>query len=314
MKLLVTGCAGFIGANFVHFILDNYPDDQVIGVDCLTYAANPVALAEITKRKNLTFYKNNICDRADMERIFAEEHPDVVINFAAESHVDRSIEDSAAFIETNVLGVGVLLDMSKKYGVKRFHQVSTDEVYGDVALDSREQFTEESPLNPSSPYSASKASADLMALSYMKTHGMPVSISRSSNNYGRYQHKEKLIPMTVDRILSDMPVTLYGDGKNMRDWLFVLDNCRAIDLIIRAGECGIYNVSADNQLSNIDLVKKIMCVMGKPFAEITFVEDRKGHDRRYAASSEKIKSLGYKPKAEFERELKSTVEWYRENL
>ena len=314
MKLLVTGFAGFIGANFTQYILEKYPCDSIVGVDCLTYAASDIALRQLIGRKNLTFYKYNICDREAMDRIFDAERPDVVVNFAAESHVDRSIENSAAFIETNVHGTGVLLDMSKKYGVKRFHQVSTDEVYGDMALDSDGCFTEESPLNPSSPYSASKAAADLMALSYMKTHGLPVSISRSSNNYGKYQHKEKLIPMAIDRILSDNPVTLYGDGKNMRDWLYVIDNCRAIDLIIRAGECGVYNVSADNQLSNIELVKKIMLRLGKPDAEIAFIEDRKGHDRKYSVSSEKIKSLGWMPKAEFETELKNTARWYKCNI
>ena len=314
MKLLVTGFAGFIGANFTQYILEKYPCDSIVGVDCLTYAASDIALRQLIGRKNLTFYKYNICDREAMDRIFDAERPEVVVNFAAESHVDRSIENSAAFIETNVHGTGILLDMSKKYGVKRFHQVSTDEVYGDMALDSDGCFTEESPLNPSSPYSASKAAADLMALSYMKTHGLPVSISRSSNNYGKYQHKEKLIPMAIDRILSDNPVTLYGDGKNMRDWLYVIDNCRAIDLIIRAGECGVYNVSADNQLSNIELVKKIMLRLGKPDAEIAFIEDRKGHDRKYSVSSEKIKSLGWMPKAEFETELKNTARWYKCNI
>lgn len=314
MKLLVTGCAGFIGANFTEYVLDRYTDDSVIGVDCLTYAASPIALAELNKRSNFTFYKYNICDREVMERVFSLERPDVVVNFAAESHVDRSIENSYAFIETNVLGVGVLLEMSKKYAVKRFHQVSTDEVYGDVPLESELRFSEDSPLNPSSPYSASKAAADLLSLSYMKTHGLPVSISRSSNNYGKYQHKEKLIPMTVDRILSGKPVTLYGDGKNMRDWLFALDNCKAIDQIIRAGECEIYNVSADNQIANIDLVKKIMTLLGTPDGEIAFVEDRKGHDRKYAVNTDKLKSLGWRPEVDFDRALKNTVEWYRYNI
>lgn len=314
MKLLVTGCAGFIGANFCNYLLDNYPQDSVVGVDCLTYAANKEALDELKKSENLTFYKNNICDRETMEHVFATERPDVVVNFAAESHVDRSIEDSSAFIETNVLGVGVLLDMSKKYGIKRFHQISTDEVYGDTPLDCCESFTEDSPLKPSSPYSASKAAADLLALSYMRTHGLPVSVSRSSNNYGKFQHKEKLIPMAISRALEGNPVTLYGDGKNLRDWLFVLDNCRAIDLIIRAGECGVYNVGAGNQVSNLDLVKRILSFLGKPDAEIVFVEDRKGHDRRYAVSPDKIKSLGWMPEAEFDKELKSTVRWYRENI
>jgi dTDP-glucose 4,6-dehydratase len=249
-----------------------------------------------------------------MERVFSVERPDVVINFAAESHVDRSIENSSAFLQTNVLGTAILLDMSVKYGVKRFHQVSTDEVYGGVPLDTQELFTEESALNPSSPYSASKAAADLLTLSYMKTHGLPVSISRSSNNYGKYQHSEKLIPKVIDSILSDKPVSLYGDGSNMRDWLFVLDNCRAIDLIIREGECGIYNIGADNHISNIELVKKIMILSGKPGGEIAFVEDRKGHDRKYAINCSKIKSLGWMPEAKFDVELKNTVAWYKCNI
>ena len=314
MKLLVTGCAGFIGANFTEYILDSYKQDTVIGIDCLTYAANLPALAELKERSGFTFYKHNICDAEAMERVFSLERPDVVVNFAAESHVDRSIEDSTAFLRTNLIGTGVLLDMSKKYSVKRFHQVSTDEVYGGISLNSDLCFDEDSPLNPSSPYSASKAAADLLALSYMKTHGLPVSISRSSNNYGKYQHKEKLIPATIDRILSQNPPILYGDGKNMRDWLFVLDNCKAIDLIIRTGEYGTYNVSADNQRSNLDLVNKIMTLLGIPDGEIAYVADRKGHDRAYAVSSEKIKNLGWKPEADFDRALKNTVEWYRYNI
>ena len=314
MKLLITGFLGFIGANFTEYIFSKYPDDKIVGVDCLTYAANLHALSEFEKYKNLTFYKYNICDKEAMERVFATDRPDVVVNFAAESHVDRSIEDSATFLQTNVVGTGVLLDMALKYGVKRFHQVSTDEVYGGVDLEVNENFDEASPLNPSSAYSASKAAADLLTMSYMKTHGLSVSISRSSNNYGKYQHKEKLIPMTIDRIMSDSQICLYGDGKNMRDWLFVMDNCRAIDMIIRAGECGIYNVSDDNHISNIELVEKIMCLLGKHDVEIAFVEDRKGHDRKYAVSSEKIKSLGWIPEAEFDRELKNTVEWYKINI
>ena len=313
MKILVTGCAGFIGANFVEYILDRYPDDKVVGIDCLTYAANKKALSLLEEKQNFSFYYNNICDREAIDRIFFIERPDVVVNFAAESHVDRSIFDSSLFLQTNVIGTGVLLDASMKYEVKRFHQVSTDEVYGDVDICSEIKFTEESILNPSSPYSASKAAADLLACSYMKTHGLPVSISRSSNNYGKYQHEEKLIPMTIKRVLSDEPMTVYGDGKNMRDWIYVMDNCTAIDLIIRAGECDIYNIGADNQWANIDLVKKIMTLLGNPNGELEFVEDRKGHDRKYSISSEKIKKLGWKPSAEFDRELESTVEWYKDN-
>jgi dTDP-glucose 4,6-dehydratase len=291
--------------------LYNYPLDDIFGVDFLFYVSNLRALNVFEKHQNLTFYNYNICDRDSMERVFSVERPDVVINFAAESHVDRSIENSSAFLQTNVLGTAILLDMSVKYGVKRFHQVSTDEVYGGVSLDAQELFTEESALNPSSPYSASKAAADLLTLSYMKTHGLPVSISRSSNNYGKYQHSEKLIPMAIERLLSDNPVPLYGDGKNVRDWLFVLDNCRAIDLIIREGECGIYNVSVCESVSNIDLVRKIMTYLGKPEEMIEFVEDRKGHDRKYAINCSKIKSLGWMPEAKFDVELKNTVQWYK---
>ena len=312
MKILVTGCAGFIGANFCEYILNEYSSDSIVGVDCLTYAANPDVLFGLQKADNFLFYKENICDKNAMDRVFSIEKPDVVINFAAESHVDNSILDAKSFVETNILGTQILLDVAVKYGVKRFHQISTDEVYGDLPLDSERRFDEGSLLNPSSPYSASKAAADILAMSYMRTHKLPVSISRSSNNYGRYQHREKLIPMTIKRMMSGEPIPLYGDGRNMRDWLYVIDHCRAIDLIIRAGECGIYNVGADNEWSNIDLVKKIAELLEIPDAKTIFVEDRKGHDRRYSIDSTKIRSLGWKPEAGFERELKATVEWYRD--
>ncbi len=311
MKIAVTGCAGFIGSAFAGYLLDNYPDCQVIGIDCLTYAASLEALDGLKKRKNFTFYKENICDEAAIDRIFCRERPDVVVNFAAESHVDNSIAAPRAFIKTNVLGTGTLLDASVRYNVSRFHQISTDEVYGDAPLDATERFTEASPLNPSSPYSASKAAADLLALSYMRTYGLRVSVSRSTNNYGIYQHSEKLIPKTVEQVTSDQPISVYGDGSNLRDWLHTSDHCRAIDLIIRAGECGIYNIGAGNEWSNIDLVKKIMTLLGGPDGEIAFVTDRKGHDRRYPIDCSKIRSLGWQPKADFERELKATVEWYK---
>ena len=312
MKIVITGCAGFIGSAFADYILRKYPADSVIGIDCMTYAASESALKSLKCYEKFTFSKVNICDKEAIERIFAEHTPDILVNFAAESHVDRSISSSRTFVETNVLGTQVLLDASVKYGVKRFHQISTDEVYGDMPVDTAESFTEISPLNPSSPYSASKAAADLLALSYMRTHGLSVSVSRSSNNYGIHQHGEKLIPMCISQLLSDMPVTLYGDGTNMRDWLYTEDHCRAIDLIIRAGECGIYNIGADNEWSNVDLVRKIALLLGKPDAKIQFVEDRKGHDRRYPIDSSKIKFLGWQPKADFARALKATVEWYRD--
>ena len=267
MKIAVTGCAGFIGFHFAHYLLNKYPKDWVIGIDCLTYAANPEALSILRDYANFSFYKADITDSAEMDRVFSAECPDVVVNFAAESHVDNSISDPTPFLKTNIFGVKVLLDACLRYGVGRFHQVSTDEVYGDTPLDSDTRFDESSPLNPSSPYSVSKAAADLLVLSYAKTYGIPVSISRSSNNYGRFQHREKLIPKTVDALVSGNPVTLYGDGSNIRDWLHVLDHCSAIDLIIRAGECEIYNISADNEWSNIDLVKKIMTLLGIPYRE-----------------------------------------------
>jgi len=312
MTILITGCAGFIGANFVEYLLSAYPEDRVVGVDCLTYAANAEALSRLCESDRFRFYKVDICDADAIEAIFRAEKPDVAVNFAAESHVDRSIADSPLFLRTNVLGVQVLLDASLRHGVKRFHQVSTDEVYGDLPFDSSERFTEDSSLRPSSPYSASKASADLIALSYMKTHGLPVSISRSANNYGRYQHFEKLIPMTILKLLSGEPVPIYGDGRNMRDWLFVEDNCRAIDLIIRAGDCEVYNVGADNLWENIDLVRRMGEFTGTLDAPIIFVPDRKGHDRKYAVSSEKLKNqLGWRPEANFDEKLRETVEWYK---
>ena len=310
MKLLVTGCAGFVGSNFCYFILEKYPDDTLIGVDCLTYAADLDALAGLQRNDRFIFYKEDICNSEGIDGIFQNERPDVVINFAAESHVDNSIIDATRFVKTNVVGTQALLDASLRYNVKRFHQVSTDEVYGDLPLDSEKKFSENSSLNPSSPYSASKASADLLALSYMRTHGMSVSISRCTNNYGIYQHSEKLIPMTINRLLAAEPVPVYGDGLNMRDWIWVGDHCSAVDLIIRAGESGIYNISADNEWSNIDLVSKIISILGAPNDKISFVDDRKGHDRRYPIDSTKIRSLGWKPEAGFEMALKDVIKWY----
>ena len=314
MKLLVPGCAGFIGANFTNYILDRYPKDSIVGVDCLTYAANSEALESLCRNERFCFYKADICDSAAMDEIFVRERPEVVVNFAAESHVDRSIIDASVFVRTNVFGTQVLLDTARRYGVQRFHQVSTDEVYGDMPLDSEIKFTEDSPLRPSSPYSASKAAADLLVFSYQRTHGLPVSISRSTNNYGKYQHVEKLIPMTVERLLSGKSVPVHGDGKNMRDWLFVEDNCKAIDLIIREGKCEIYNVGADNLWRNIDLVRRIAELIGDPNSQITFVPDRKGNDRKYAVSIAKLSALGWKPKADFYIELKETLDWYKSNF
>ncbi len=311
MKIAVTGCAGFIGSNFAHYLLNKYPKDRVIGIDCLTYAANPEALSILRDCANFSFYKADITDFAEMDRVFSAERPDVVVNFAAESHVDNSISDSTPFLKTNVFGVKVLLDACLCHGVSRFHQISTDEVYGDLSLDSVARFDEQSAIQPSSPYSVSKAAADLLALSYARTYGLEVSISRSSNNYGRFQHREKLIPKTVHALVNGSPVPIYGDGSNVRDWLYVTDHCSAVDLIIRAGKCGIYNISADNEWSNIDLVKKIMSLLGLPDGELTFVNDRPGHDRRYSIDSSKIRSLGWQPRADFVTELRDTVEWYK---
>ena len=312
MKIVVTGCAGFIGANFVLYLLDNYPDDSIIGIDCLTYAANREALERLSQYSRFSFHKDNICDGEAIERIFSTERPEVVVNFAAESHVDRSLLDSRPFFETNVRGTELLLEASCRHGIKRFHQISTDEVYGDLPLDSVEEFSEESELNPSSPYSQSKAEADILALSYMKSRALPVSISRSTNNYGIYQHEEKLIPMAIGRIASGLPVPIYGNGSNMRDWLYVADHCRAIDLIIRKGKCQIYNVGANNHWRNIDLVNKIIALSGYPNGEIAFVPDRKRHDRKYAVNCDRIKNeLGWEPQAEFEDALTKTIEWYK---
>ena len=311
MKILVTGCAGFIGSSFALYLLKNYPSDLIVGVDCLTYAANEEALDKLLSYDRFRFYKENICDRAIIDGIFAAEKPDIVVNFAAETHVDNSILDSYSFVETNVVGTQVLLDASVRYGVSRFHQISTDEVYGDLPVDSANRFYEDSPLNPSSPYSASKAAADLLALSYARTHGLSVSISRSTNNYGIYQHSEKLIPTVIRSLVKHQPVPVYGSGENVRDWLYVADHCRAIDIILRKGTAEIYNVGADNYYSNVDLIKKIMTLSGYPDGEINFVADRKGHDRRYAVNFDKLRALGWQPQADFAVELKNTIGWYK---
>ena len=309
MKVLITGCAGFIGANFTEYWLKTYPDDTIVGIDCLTYAANISALKALQTRKNFHFYKTNICNQQEIEKIFQNESPDVVINFAAESHVDRSIENSKIFMETNVLGTQVLLDASLKYGVKRFHQVSTDEVYGDLPIESEVSFTENSLLNPSSPYSASKAAADLLVLSYYRTHGLSVSISRSSNNYGKYQHTEKLIPKVIEFALNNKKFPIYGSGLNIRDWIHVEDHCRAIDLIVKNAQSGkVYNVGGNNLVSNIILIKNILRQLNKSEDLITFVADRKGHDRKYALNCNKlITELGWTPQVNFADGLKETI-------
>ncbi|QNK42417.1 dTDP-glucose 4,6-dehydratase [Caproicibacter fermentans] len=316
MKLLVTGGAGFIGGNFMHYILNKYPKDKVICLDALTYAGNMETLADVMDNPNFTFVKGDISDRDTVFQLFEKEKPDVVVNFAAESHVDRSIEDPGLFLHTNILGTGVLMDACRKYGIQRYHQVSTDEVYGDLPLDRPDLFfTEETPLHTSSPYSASKASADLLVLAYHRTFHLPISISHCSNNYGPYHFPEKLIPLMIANALNDKPLPVYGKGENIRDWLYVEDHCSAIDLIVRKGREGeIYNIGGHNERTNLQVVKAILKELGKPESLIRFVTDRPGHDRRYAIDPTKIHNeLGWEPTTRFEDGIKLTVKWYLEN-
>lgn len=313
MKLIVTGGAGFIGGNFVHYMLQEHPGDQIICLDKLTYAGNLSTLADVMDHPNFQFVKMDICDRDSVYGLFEKEKPDVVINFAAESHVDRSIENPEIFLQTNIIGTSVLMDACKKYGIQRYHQVSTDEVYGDLPLDRPDLFfTEETPIHTSSPYSSSKAGADLLVMAYYRTYGLPVTISRCSNNYGPYHFPEKLIPLMIINALHDRPLPIYGDGLNVRDWLYVEDHCRAIDLIIRKGKVGeVYNVGGHNEMRNIDIVKLICQELGKPESLITHVTDRKGHDRRYAIDPEKIhRELGWLPETKFADGIKKTIQWY----
>ena len=314
MKILVTGGAGFIGSNFVYYQLKEHPEDQIICLDALTYAGNLETLSEALKNTNFTFIKGDISDRESVYRIFEAEHPDAVVNFAAESHVDRSIENPSVFLQTNVMGTQTLLDACRKYAVGRFHQVSTDEVYGDLPLDRPDLFfTEDTPLHTSSPYSASKAGADLLVLAYHRTFGLPVTISRCSNNYGPYHFPEKLIPLMIANALNDKPLPVYGDGQNVRDWLYVDDHCAAIDLILRDGVVGeVYNVGGHNEKTNLEVVQLIIQTIGK--GEIQFVRDRAGHDRRYAIDPAKIqRELGWTPATKFENGIQKTIKWYLEN-
>lgn len=313
MKLIVTGGAGFIGGNFVHYMLQEHPGDQIICLDKLTYAGNLSTLADVMDHPNFQFVKMDICDRDSVYGLFEKEKPDVVINFAAESHVDRSIENPEIFLQTNIIGTSVLMDACRKYGIQRYHQVSTDEVYGDLPLDRPDLFfTEETPIHTSSPYSSSKAGADLLVMAYYRTYGLPVTISRCSNNYGPYHFPEKLIPLMIINALHDRPLPIYGDGLNVRDWLYVEDHCRAIDLIIRKGKVGeVYNVGGHNEMRNIDIVKLICQELGEPESLITHVTDRKGHDRRYAIDPEKIhRELGWLPETKFADGIKKTIQWY----
>ncbi len=315
MVLLVTGGAGFIGSNFILYQLKKHPEDRIICLDKLTYAGNLETLKDVKDNHKFRFIKADICDKEAVAKAFSEENPDIVINFAAESHVDRSINDTGIFMQTNIIGTQILLDACRKHGI-RFHQISTDEVYGDLPIEETDLFfSENTNLSPSSPYSASKASADLITLSYYKTYRLPVTITRCSNNYGSHQYPEKLIPLTILSALENKPVPVYGNGRNVRDWIYVEDHCKAVDLVIRNGEAGkIYNIGSGNEKSNIEVVSKILEIMDKPKSLITYVPDRPGHDRRYAVDYSKIeKELLWQPETDFEYGLEKTVEWYIQN-
>ena len=316
MTIIVTGGAGFIGANFIFYMMEHHPEDRIVCLDKLTYAGNLSTLAPVMGKENFRFVRADICDREAVHALFEEERPDVVVNFAAESHVDRSIEDPGVFLRTNILGTQTLMDACRAFGVARYHQVSTDEVYGDLPLDRPDLFfTEQTPIHTSSPYSASKASADLLVLAYHRTYGLPVTISRCSNNYGPYHFPEKLIPLMIANCLADKPLPVYGEGLNVRDWLYVEDHCRAIDLILRRGRVGeVYNIGGHNEMRNIDIVRLICRELGKPESLITYVADRKGHDMRYAIDPAKIHSeLGWLPQTKFADGIRKTIAWYLDN-
>ncbi len=312
MRILVTGGAGFIGSNYIHFLLENQPDDRVVNLDNLTYAGNPANLARWEGNSRYAFVRGDIAEPDDVERAFAL-GIDAVVNFAAESHVDRSITDPGAFVRTNVLGTQVLLDAARHRKVSRYVQVSTDEVYG--SLGPTGLFRETTPLAPSSPYSASKTSADLLVRAYFHTYGMPVLVTRCSNNYGPYQFPEKLIPLFITNALNDRPVPLYGDGQNVRDWLYVEDHCRAIDRVLRKGKEGeVYNIGGNSERRNREIAELLLDLLGKPHALIRKVTDRPGHDLRYAIDASKIRAdLGWEPAHTFETGIRRTVDWYKAN-
>ncbi len=315
-KFLITGGAGFIGGNFCQYMVGNYPNDEFVCLDALTYAGNLETLETIMASKNFKFIHENICNREKLFSIFESEKFDYVVNFAAESHVDRSIENPGIFLQTNVIGTQNLMDACRRFGIKRYHQVSTDEVYGDLPLDQPElMFTESTPLHTSSPYSASKAAADLLVMAYHRTYGLPCTISRCSNNYGPYQFPEKLIPLIIKKAMANETLPIYGTGNNVRDWLHVYDHCTAIDLIIRHGKEGeIYNIGGHNEKTNLEVVKTILKQLNKPETLITFVKDRAGHDLRYAINPQKIMDeLGWQPKYKFETGIGSTIQWNLEN-
>ena len=316
MTIIVTGGAGFIGSNFIYYQLEHHPDDRIVCIDALTYAGNIKTLSSAMKNGNFRFVKADIADREAIYQLFEEERPDIIVNFAAESHVDRSVLDPEVFLRTNIMGTQVLMDACRKYGIKRFLQVSTDEVYGDLPLDRPDLFfTEETSLHTSSPYSASKASADLIVLAYARTFKLPVSITRCSNNYGPYHFPEKLIPLMISRALADESLPVYGSGENIRDWLYVEDHCSAIDLVMRQGREGeVYNVGGHNERTNLDVVKTILRELDKPESLITYVTDRPGHDRRYAIDPQKIHSeLGWLPQTMFDDGIRMTIRWYLDN-
>lgn len=316
MKILITGGAGFIGSNFIFYMRETHPDYELVCLDKLTYAGNLETLAAVMDKPKFTFIRADIAGRDAIYGIFETEKPDVVVNFAAESHVDRSIENPSIFLQTNVLGTQVLLDACRRYGVRRYHQVSTDEVYGDLPLDRPDLFfTEQTPLHTSSPYSASKASADLLCNAYQRTYGVPITISRCSNNYGPYQFPEKLIPLMIANALADKPLPVYGEGLNVRDWLYVEDHCAAIDLILEKGKAGqVYNIGGRNEMKNIDIVKLICKALDKPESLIIYVTDRKGHDMRYAIDPAFIhRELGWLPETKFADGIQKTIRWYLDN-
>lgn len=313
MTLLVTGGAGFIGSNFIFYWIKNHPEDRVVCLDKLTYAGNRATLVPVLEHPSFRFVRGDICDREAVDRLFREEHPQVVMNFAAESHVDRSIQDPSVFLQTNVLGTQVLLDACRAHGGVRFHQVSTDEVYGDLPLDRPDLlFTENSPLRPSSPYSASKAGADLLVLAYGRTYGLPVTVSRCSNNYGPYQFPEKLIPRMIVRALAGKTLPVYGGGENVRDWLHVNDHCTALDAILQKGRAGqIYNIGGRSERTNLEIVGLICRRLEVPPEQVVHVADRKGHDKRYAIDSGKLsQQLGWRPQVPFETGMEETINWY----
>ena len=316
MSILVTGGAGFIGSNYLHYVVNKYPKDKFICIDALTYAGSLETLEPILNKPNFKFVHENICNREGIYKLFETEKFDYVINFAAESHVDRSIDNPEIFLKTNILGTQVLMDACRKYGIKRYHQVSTDEVYGDLPLDRKDLFfTEETPIKTSSPYSASKAAADLLVLAYYRTYKLPVTISRCSNNYGPYHFPEKLIPLMIQKALHNEKLPVYGNGENVRDWLYVGDHCEAIDLIVRHGKDGeIYNIGGHNERTNLEVVKTILKELNKPESLINYVKDRPGHDLRYAMDPHKIETeLGWKPKYNFDTGIKVTIKWNLDN-